>query len=97
LAVPVQTNRSTVSHIEAKLMKQEKSSEAYREKEEMRSVTISAFLRALYFSYHFSQASEDEQASDLQLKALENLKDLHLIKQIARLCASTGWFKANLG
>lgn len=68
-------------------------------------MSISAFLRAVLYAHfgsmEFAETREEEtdltdgvSLSDL---SLEKLKDFQLLKHIVQLCASAGWFEANLG
>lgn len=69
----------------------------------MKSLCVSAYLRALYHSFikcmNFYQPEDEnpQKIEDLQKKALENMKDLWVLKHLVRLCASVGWFRANIG
>ena len=58
---------------------------------EMRSLCIAAFLRCLFNSLEYAPDGDFYQA------AIENIHSDILFKSITQLCASTGWFEAQIG
>lgn len=58
---------------------------------EMRSLCIAAFLRCLHASLEY--APDDEMYQE----AIKNLHQDYMFKSVTQLCASTGWFEANIG
>ena len=58
---------------------------------EMRSLCIAAFLRCLFNSLEYAPDGE------FYKNAIENLHSDILFKSVTQLCASTGWFEAQIG
>jgi hypothetical protein len=76
--------------IAQKLSKRETSNSGIQNLE-MRSLCVAAFLRCLHASLEYAPDDEMYQA------AIRNLREDYMFRSVTQLCASTGWFEANIG